>query len=467
MRFKDAGHMALVALHVLPLAGHVYALDLNVDSQESIKDAGKTAAYNMMTWYTQNGTDNPGFISRSWWTGAALFLACLNYWHATNDTTYNEEVSIGLQHQGGADGDYMPSWAIGIGNDDQMFWGLAAITAAEYNFPNRPSGDTWLTLAEGVFNNQISPQGNGWETSICGGGLRWQKQVWQPGYTLKNAVSNGGFFMLAARLAWYTQDDVYSTWAEKVWNWSTKVDMVNTTTWAVADSVSAGTGGPDGCSLPDNSRWTYNYGTYLSGAAYMYAYTNDSKWLNITNSLMESLFTTFFLPEHGGVITDWQCENSDRCYIDANDPLFKGLTVSWLADVALIIPPLEEKILPKLQVSAQGAANSCTGGGQDLCGNRWYGGYDGQNSMENAISGSQMMSAVMLKFLGSYSKPVSTATGGNASSDPNAGTKQGSQSSESTVFPPITTADRAGAGILTVVLVAGAVGGSIFLFSDT
>lgn len=68
----------------------------------------------MMTWYKGNGTDNPGFISRSWWTGAALFLACLNYWHATNDTTYNEDVSIGMQHQGSPTGDYMPSWASGI-----------------------------------------------------------------------------------------------------------------------------------------------------------------------------------------------------------------------------------------------------------------------------------------------------------------------------------------------------------------
>ena len=155
-----------------------------------------------------------------------------------------------------------------------MFWGLAAITAAEYKFPNRPSGDTWLTLAEGVFNNQISPEGKGWETSICGGGLRWQKEIWQSGYTMKNAVSNGGFFMLAARLAWYTQKQNYATWAEKVYYWSTSVNLVNNKTWAVADSVRAGSGGPNGCSLPDHTAWTYNYGTYISGAGYMYAYVS-------------------------------------------------------------------------------------------------------------------------------------------------------------------------------------------------
>ncbi|KAJ5323110.1 hypothetical protein N7452_011399 [Penicillium brevicompactum] len=430
MILRGARHMAIVALQIIPFTNHVYALDLDVDSQESIKNAGSTATYNMMKWYTGNGTDNPGFISRSWWEGAALFLACLNYWHATNDTTYNEEVSVALQHQGGSNGDYLPS------------------------------GDTWLTLAERVFYNQKSPTGGGWDTTICGGGLRWQKDVWQGGYTMKNSVSNGGFFMLAARLAWYTQDDEYATWAEKVWDWSTSVNLVNNKTWEVADSVSQGTGGPNGCTLPDHTRWTYNYGTFLSGAAYMYAYTNDNKWLDITNNLMDALFATFFLPQYGGVISD-RCEPSGQCDEDANRPIFKGLTVSWLADIALIIPSLKEKILPKLQVSAEGAAKACTGNGQNLCGNRWWGGkYDGQNSMENAMSGSQMMSAIMVKFLDSSSKPVSTATGGNSSSDPNAGTEEASKSSQ---LPPVTTADKAGAGILALLFVAGIIGGVTFL----
>lgn len=155
-----------------------------------------------------------------------------------------------------------------------MFWGLAAITAAEYNLPNRPDGDTWLTLAERVFNDQKKSGNGGWETTICGGGLRWQKDVWQGGYTMKNSVSNGGFFMLAARLAWFKQEDEFATWAEKVWDWATKVKLVNKRTWEVADSVSAGSGGADGCTLPDHTRWTYNYGTFLSGAAYMYAYVS-------------------------------------------------------------------------------------------------------------------------------------------------------------------------------------------------
>ena len=136
--------------------------------------------------------------------------------------------------------------------------------------------------------------------------------------------------------------------------------------------------------------------------------------------------------------------------------------VSWLADIALLVPALKEKILPRLQVSAEGAAKSCTGGGQNLCGNRWYGGYDGQNSMENAISGSQIMSAVMLKFLDPSSNPVSTTTGGNGTSNPNAGT---GQTQEAAPLRPITTADKAGAGILAVVFVASMIGGAAFMFT--
>src|SRR5699024_5464053 len=98
---------------------------------------------------------------------------------------------------------------------------------------------------------------------------------------------------------------------------------------------------------------------------------------------------------------------------------------------------------------------------KNLCGSRWYGGYDGQNSMENAIRGSQMVSASMVKFQDSSSKPVTTATGGNWTSDPRAGTRAGTEPAQAA---PIRTADKAGAGILTAVFVASMIGGVVFLF---
>lgn len=156
-----------------------------------------------------------------------------------------------------------------------MFWGIAAMTAAEYNFPNAPTGDTWLTLAEGVFYDQSSDNGQGWDTTICEGGLRWQKFIAQSGYVMKNAVSNGGFMMLAARLAMYTQKQSFADWAEKEWNWATTAGMIDNTTWTVFDSISKGTGGKVAdCTGPDHTQWTYNYGTFMTGCAYMYAFVS-------------------------------------------------------------------------------------------------------------------------------------------------------------------------------------------------
>lgn len=147
-----------------------------------------------------------------------------------------------------------------------MFWGLAAMTAAELGFPDNPNGFSWLSLAQGVFNTQTRT----WDTTACGGGMRWQMWPYQPGYTMKNSISNGGLFQLAARLARYTNQPMYAHWAEKIWNWSIQSPLVNTKTWNVADSTQMS----DNCATQGNIQWSYNYGAYMMGAAYMYNYVS-------------------------------------------------------------------------------------------------------------------------------------------------------------------------------------------------
>lgn len=63
-----------------------------------------------MKYYYGNETGQiPGAFPDKWWEGSALFMVLLQYWHWTGDTTYNEELSIGMEHQSGDNGDYMPS----------------------------------------------------------------------------------------------------------------------------------------------------------------------------------------------------------------------------------------------------------------------------------------------------------------------------------------------------------------------
>ena len=230
---------------------------------DSIKEAAAATAYNMMSQYSGNETGQvPGKLGGTWWEGGAMFMTLIQYWYWTGDDSYNGPVSQGMYWQKGND-DYFPSnYSNYLGNDDQVFWGLAAMTAAELNYPEDEGEPSWLSLAQGVFNTQV-PR---WDTTTCGGGLRWQIYPYQEGYGTKNSVSNGGLFQLASRLARYTNNETYSEWANKIWDWSSESPLVQPDRWFVADTTDLDTN----CKNAGNLQWTYNYGMYLSGAAYMY-----------------------------------------------------------------------------------------------------------------------------------------------------------------------------------------------------
>ncbi|KAJ5910692.1 Mannan endo-1-6-alpha-mannosidase DCW1 [Penicillium tannophilum] len=433
-------------LVTLLLSNAVYAIDLDISDEQSIKDAASTSAYAMMTYYKGNETGHiPGAFASKWWEGAALFLALLQYWHFTGDTTYNDNLRVGLEWQAGDD-DYMPTnYSSYIGNDDQMFWGLAAMTAAELKFADATDvGDnySWLSLAQGVFNSQIKR----WDTTTCDGGLRWQIWTYESGYTMKNSISNGGLFQLAARLARYTETDTYANWAQKIWDWSVSSPLLSNSTWNVADSTET----TNDCATQGNDQWSYNYGTYLMGAAYMYNYTNGSSvWLEAVDGLLNKTFEHFL---NDDILEEKLCEPTEVC--NDNEILFKGLVSSWLSFTALLVPSTYDTILPVLQTSGQAAAKSCTGHDNNTCGVRWYkSAYDGWIGMEEEISATNIFVANMIAF--DSSAPVTSSTGGNSTSDPTAGEND---TSTSTTESAITTGDKAGAGILTVVFVSGWVG---------
>lgn len=99
----------------------------------------------------------------------------------------------------------------------------------------------------------------------CGGGLRWQIYSFNAGYNYKNTISTGGLFQLAGRLARYTGNQTYADWADKTWDW-----MWNSPLMAHDYHIWDGTARGNNCTDATNVDWTYNVGTLLSGAAYMY-----------------------------------------------------------------------------------------------------------------------------------------------------------------------------------------------------
>ena len=135
--------------------------------------------------------------------------------------------------------------------------------AAELAFSN-PSSDypSWVALAQAVWNTQIAR----WETSTCGGGLRWQIYQFNAGYLYKNTIATGGLFQLSARLYRYTGNQTYADWAEKTFNWMYNSPIMAKDLTKVWD----GTSMANNCSDATQVYWTYNVGTILMGSAYMY-----------------------------------------------------------------------------------------------------------------------------------------------------------------------------------------------------
>ncbi|OCK84769.1 glycoside hydrolase family 76 protein [Lepidopterella palustris CBS 459.81] len=445
-------------LTTVPLCLHhgifINAIELDISQPDSIKAAASITAYGMMKYYQGNLTGQiPGLLPGPyyWWEAGAMFGQMVDYWYYTQDDTYNNVVCDALLFQVGPDRDYMPpNQTKDEGNDDQVFWAFAALSAAENNFPNPlPPQPQWLALAQAVFNRQVSR----WDKDFCGGGLRWQIYSFNNGYDYKNSISNGGFFLLAARLARYTGNQTYADWAEKMYDWCAQSPLLSAD-YHVYDGSSVS----NNCSDADHHIWSYNYGVFIAGAAYMYNYTNGSTiWHDRVLGFTKTALANFFPISLGGgnIMIEIGCEVEGTCNVD--QPSFKAYLARWFAITTQLAPFTYSLIMPKLRASAQGAAKQCSGGTDGVtCGRHWYQDtWDGTYGVGEQMSAMSVISAMMLDVA---PPPLSIATGGSSKGDPNAGT--GSAKTLSPDGRPITATDKIGAGVMTVALLLFMIGGA-------
>ncbi|EKG16490.1 Glycoside hydrolase family 76 [Macrophomina phaseolina MS6] len=174
MLFAKVGLLALqAAFFSSQHAAH--ALELDITSAQSIRDVTSNIAYGMMKYYTGNNTgDVPGNLPDPyyWWHAGAMFMSMVEYWYYTGDNTYVEVTKQAMLHQASDDFDFMPAnQTKSEGNDDQLFWACAVLSAAELRFPNPDSSmPSWIAQAQNVFDLQTTR----WDEAACDGGLRWQ-----------------------------------------------------------------------------------------------------------------------------------------------------------------------------------------------------------------------------------------------------------------------------------------------------
>ncbi|KAL5604719.1 uncharacterized protein BROUX77_004905 [Berkeleyomyces rouxiae] len=424
----------------------------SIDSNDGIVQSARTLAYDTLVYYKGNLSGNvPGILPGPppagdyyWWEGGALWGAMLDYWHYTGDTTYNPLVKQALLFQVGEGQDYMPkNYTASLGNDDQGFWGMSAMLAAEVGFENPDSSQPqWLALAQAVFNTQAAPDRH---DSYCGGGLRWQIPMTNNGYDYKNSIANGVFFNLGARLARYTGNDSYAKTANETYTWMKQVKFID-------DDYNIYDGGhiENNCTDINKAQFSYNSAIFLQGAAYLYNFTNGSAtWKNEVDHLLNATLRNFF---PNNTAFEPACETDLTCTTDMWS--FKGYVARWLASVTKVAPYTHDTILPVLRTSASKAIAQCTGdafGRQ--CGFSWTKGtFDNKTGCGQEMN---VMSTVSSLLVDSVGAPLTAAAGGTSQGNPGAG-------AHSRTFLPTekkaTAGDKAGASILTILMVGASTG---------
>ena len=158
-------------------------------------------------------------------------------------------------------------------------------------------------------------------------------------------------------------------------------------------------------------------------------------------------------------MTEVACERRNNCNTDQHT--FKAFFSRWLAATAKLVPSTHDTIMPLLKASAAAAAAQCSGGTDGVtCGQRWLddGVWDGTYGVGQQMSA---LSVLGSSLVDDAAELVTNTTGGTSEGNPDAGSK--SIGASGNTDKPVTAGDRAGAGILTVVVLGGFIAAIVFM----
>lgn len=273
-------------------------------------------------------------------------------------------------------------------------------------------------------------------------------------YDYKNSIANGCFFNLGARLARYLNNDTCQDWAEKTWDWMAGVGYISDD-WRIFDGAHV----QQNCTEIVKAQFVYNNAVLLLGAAHLWNHSEtlgddkgSTRWATRLDGLLNGTFRDFF---PNNTAYEPSCEPADSCNTDMVS--FKGYAARWMTQVAQIAPWTADRILPVLRHSAEAAVKVCTGGpsGRE-CGFSWVSGvFDGSVGAGQTMN---VLGAVSSLLLNVTKAPVTNTTGGTSGGDANAGSNSVSLLDPHVTMKPVTTADKAGAGIVTGIMVLLATG---------
>jgi mannan endo-1,6-alpha-mannosidase len=151
------------------------------------------------------------------------------------------------------------------------------------------------------------------------------------------------------------------------------------------------------------------------------------------------------------------CEANNKC--DTDQQSFKAYLSRWMGHTTKLAPFTANTLSPLLASSAKAAISTCTGGTDgNQCGLKWTTTFDGNVGAGEELA---VMEVIQSNLQPLVPGPVSADSGGTSQGNAAAG-----GAGDNTVkLNTITAGDRAGAGILTTIVLGCTFGGAWWMAS--
>jgi mannan endo-1,6-alpha-mannosidase len=180
---------------------------------------------------------------------------------------------------------------------------------------------------------------------------------------------------------------------------------------------------------------------------------------------MKSIAFDYFPASDGGIMKDI-CEEYNACNVDQKS--FKAYLSRWMAASTQMAPFIYDQVLSLLQVSAKAAAAQCNGNGPvapagQTCGLKWYlnGTWDGTDGVGQQMAAMEVILGTLIQ---TTQAPLTNTTGGTSVSNPNAGFNASSVPPGEQITPA-TKSEKAGAWVLTAIVLVLAIWTAWFMWS--
>jgi predicted alpha-1,6-mannanase (GH76 family) len=247
-------------LNIAALFFGILLITITVPTLADYNANDDTAAGVLQTFYNSSGLWDGTFAG---WGDAEALETVENTILRTNGQSYLNV--LGTTYSNNAGGGFIDSYY-----DDEGWWCNAWIRAYDLT-----GNSTYLTMAKSIYSDITG----GWDASVCGGGLWWEKPN-----NYKSSISNELFLLESVRLHQRTPGDTtYLNWAISEWNWFQSHGLINGQS-LINDGLDS-----TSCANNNGGVYTYNQGVILAGLVDLYKVTVNGAYLAQAEAIANAL----------------------------------------------------------------------------------------------------------------------------------------------------------------------------------